>query len=255
MAIKTYGKYTGYLTDPWTGQKVPYDERYPQQKEQLMRKHREAEATLGPMRKAKAYYEPGGGYGKGVEAGLERERTQAMSSGMQALIASGFAGTTMAGGLGKKFAEEVGMPTRARLEETRGQAISGIEMILAEMAQQKGQASTQMRFQAGQSKMDRELQRYLANLQINQRTGPTMTATSPQTQPQRRSTTSTGGGLPSMTGAGAATYGIGGDMDVGVPTQGFWGASEQWRSEQPDWVTGADELNVQGSNFIWGRQG
>jgi hypothetical protein len=35
----------------------------------------------------------------------------------------------------------------------------------------------------------------------------------------------------------------------------YWGASEQWRSEQPDWVTGADELNIQGSNFIWGRQG
>ena len=173
--------------------------------------------------KAKAYYEPGGGVGKGVEAGLERERTQAMSSGMQSLVASGFAGTTMAAGLGKKFSEEVGMPTRARIEETRGRAISDIEMMLANMAQQSGQTSAQMGFQGIQAQKDRDLQKYLANLQVSNRAGPTMTMapTQTRTQPQRAFT---GGGLPSMTGAGAATYGISGGYDD-MPTMAPFGGN------------------------------
>ena len=97
-------------------------------------------AATKAFAEAEAYYEPGGGFGKGVEVGLERERAQAMSSGMQALVASGFAGTTMAGGLGKKFAEEVGMPTRARLEETRAERLSAIKMLRAQMAQASTEA-------------------------------------------------------------------------------------------------------------------
>lgn len=210
-------------------------------------------AALEALTKAKAYYEPGGDYGKGVEAGLERERTQAMSSGMQALVASGFAGTTMAGGLGKKFAEEVGMPTRARIEETRAERLSALDVLKAQLTQSASESAQQRALQKFIARMSSDTSLALGGMrQGGGVESPTMRMTS---QPQRKTTAFTGGGLPPMTGAGAATYGIDGGMDVGVPTQGFWGASEQWRSEQPDWITGADELNVQGSNFIWGIKG
>lgn len=132
---------------------------------QALRRAREKEERLAPIREAKEYYAPGGGFGVGVEAGLERGRVKAMASGMQHLVGAGLAGTTMAGGLGKRFEEEVGAPTRARVEEQRAQALSGIAMQEAGMAQQTGLATTQMRFQAGQAGAQRDLQRYIADLQ------------------------------------------------------------------------------------------
>ncbi len=108
------------------------------------------------IRRAKAQYAPGGGFGKGVEAGLERGRVKAMASGMQGLVGAGLAGTTMAGGLGLRYEEEVAAPVRAGVEEQRAQAISGIEM------QQAG-----MGFQAGQAGAQRGLQKYIADLQAN----------------------------------------------------------------------------------------
>ena len=84
-----------------------------------------------------AQYGPEGGYGKGVEAGLERGRVQATTSGMQSLVSAGLAGTTMAAGLGKKYEEEVAVPARARVEETRAQAIAGLRAGLAG-AEQRG---------------------------------------------------------------------------------------------------------------------
>jgi len=200
---------------------------------------REKEARFAPIREAKAYYQPGGGFGKGVEAGLERGRVKAMASGMQHLVGAGLAGTTMAGGLGMRYEEEVAAPTRMGVEERRAQALSGIAMQEAGWGQQRGQAATQMRFQAGQAGAQRDLQRYIADLQAGlQREemalrGPTMTAP-------------TGGGyaqqfpsiygqeaqVPDWTGGGVA------ETAWPTPAQGFWGASEQWRGEQPEWVTG-----------------
>ena len=119
------------------------------------------------LRKAKAQYAPGGGFGKGVEAGLERGRVKAVSAGMQNLVSAGLAGTTMAGGLGMRFEEEVAAPTRAGLEEERTRAISGIEMQEAGMGFQAGQAGLQRSFQASESAAGRGLQTYIANLQAN----------------------------------------------------------------------------------------
>ena len=197
------------------------------------------EAELAPIKEAKAYYQPGGGFGKGVEAGLERGRVKAMASGMQGLVDAGLAGTTMAGTLSKKFEEEVGAPTRLRVEEQRAQALSGISMQQAGMGFQAGQAGLQRQFQAGQAGAQRGLQRYIADLQANlQRQemasrGPTMTAP-------------TGGyarQFPSIYGAmeePAPSLGGGGgwerpDISFGEP---MWGASKRWRGEQPAWVTG-----------------
>ncbi|KKM74652.1 hypothetical protein LCGC14_1398150 [marine sediment metagenome] len=106
------------------------------------------------IQRAIAYYQPGGGFGKGVEAGLERGRVKAVSAGMQNLVGAGLAGTTMAGGLGMRYEEEVAAPTRLNIEGQRVQAISGIEMTQAGMFQ-SARESTELR----------ELQLYLAQLQ------------------------------------------------------------------------------------------
>ena len=66
-------------------------------------------------------YEPGGGFGKGMEAVLDRQKMQSTAQGTQALVSSGLANTTQQAGLGKKFEEEVGMPTRMKLEDLRTQ--------------------------------------------------------------------------------------------------------------------------------------
>lgn len=123
--------------------------------------------TSKAIQRAKAQYAPGGGFGKGVEAGLERGRVKAMASGMQHLVGAGLAGTTMAGTLGKRYEEEVGVPTRASVEEQRAQALSGIEMAEAGIGFQASQAGLQRQFQAGQAGAQRDLQRYIADLQAS----------------------------------------------------------------------------------------
>ena len=49
-------------------------------------------AASAAFQKAIAMYGPGGGFGKGVEAQLERGRTRSTASGMNTLIGSGLAG-------------------------------------------------------------------------------------------------------------------------------------------------------------------
>lgn len=139
-------------------------------------------ATLEAIQKAKAYYEPGGGFGKGVEAGLERGRVKAMASGMQGLVSAGLAGTTMAGGLGKKYEEEVGAPTRLSVEEQRAQALSGIEMAQAGMGFQAGQAGAQRSLQLYIAQLQADLQRQ----QMMRRDRPTVSMAAPTAQPYAR---------------------------------------------------------------------
>ena len=82
-------------------------------------------------------YKPGGSYGAGTEAMLGREKQKYLGSAMQNLISSGMYGSTMTAAMPKKFEEEVGMPTRAKLEDLRydrlasalGQKASFVERI------------------------------------------------------------------------------------------------------------------------------
>ncbi|KKL78377.1 hypothetical protein LCGC14_2025450 [marine sediment metagenome] len=110
------------------------------------------------LQEAMARYEPGGGYGAGVESGIARGRTQAISSGMQNLVSSGLAGTTIAGGLGKKYEEEVAMPARAQVEEGRATAMSSLQVMLAQMEQGGHQANLGRQFTASESALGRQFQ-------------------------------------------------------------------------------------------------
>jgi hypothetical protein len=106
------------------------------------------------LQKAMAYYQQGGGFGKGVEAALERGRTKALASGAQSLVSAGLAGTSMMAGLGKKFEEEVAVPTRASVEEKRAEALANLEI-----------GGVQLKQGAYESQANRDLQMYLAQLQ------------------------------------------------------------------------------------------
>jgi hypothetical protein len=71
------------------------------------------------------YYSPGGAFGQGTEAMLDRQETQYLGQATQGLISAGLFGSTMTAGIPKKFQEEIGIPTRAKLEDIRGQAYAG----------------------------------------------------------------------------------------------------------------------------------
>ncbi len=86
-------------------------------------KVRETEVR-GIMDEIIGLYRAGGGFGQGVEASLEQERTKTMAAGTQSLISSGLYNTTQQAGLAGKFAEEVAMPTRAKLEDLRMDKLS-----------------------------------------------------------------------------------------------------------------------------------
>ena len=123
--------------------------------------------------KALAHYKPGGGFGKGVEAGLERGRVKSTASGMQNLVSAGLAGTSMAAGLGKKYEEEVGAPTRARLEGARAEAMANIQMSMAG-TEQRGYESAQDRqfqMQMQQRSLDAQQQGYNTQLMASSMRG------------------------------------------------------------------------------------
>jgi hypothetical protein len=86
-------------------------------------KARETEVR-GILDEVIGFYRQGGAFGQGVEASLERERTKTLAAGGQSLISSGLYNTTQLAGLSGRFAEEVGAPTRAKLEDLRMDKLS-----------------------------------------------------------------------------------------------------------------------------------
>lgn len=119
--------------------------------------------SQGAWQKATAQYEPGGAFGKGVEASLERGRTKALSSGMQSLVSSGLAGTTMAAGLGKKYEEEVAAPTRARVESERAKVMSQLQARIAEAQEGARQGALNRAAQMSMARLSAGTQRYVSS--------------------------------------------------------------------------------------------
>ncbi len=159
---------------------------------------KEIESTKA-IQRAKAQYAPGGSFGKGIEAGLERGRVKAVSSGMQNLVSAGLAGTTAAGGLGLRYEEEVAAPTRANLESERARLTSSLEMQEAGMGFQASQAGFQRDFQASESSASRTLQTYIADLTASLEREKMTTGGPQQSYAQRFPTmygTQGGGSLP-----------------------------------------------------------
>ncbi len=84
------------------------------------------EKISGLFAEARALYDTDGDFMKGIEAQLGRSRKRAVASGMQGLASAGLAGTSMMGGFGKKFEEEVAQPALAVATSARLSALSGL---------------------------------------------------------------------------------------------------------------------------------
>ena len=81
-------------------------------------------------------YGTGQDFMKGVEASLSRLQTKTMSAGMQNLVSSGLAGTTMAGNLASAFAEETVAPALLQANAQRVQSLADLFMQREQMDRQ-----------------------------------------------------------------------------------------------------------------------
>jgi hypothetical protein len=96
------------------------------------------ESNLARLKETRGIYEdiagmfaPGGAFGRGYEAMLERTKKRDVASGAQALVGSGLYNTTQTAGLGKAWEEDVGMPSRMRLEDVRMEKYAGAKRDIA----------------------------------------------------------------------------------------------------------------------------
>jgi len=64
-------------------------------------------------------YQPEGGFLKGAETELGREKVRTVAGQEQKLVSSGLFGTSTTAGLGSKWEAEVGQPARLKLEDVR----------------------------------------------------------------------------------------------------------------------------------------
>lgn len=64
-------------------------------------------------------YRPEGGFLRGAEAGLEKQKGREVAGQTQSLVSSGLFGTSITAGLGSKWEAEVGQPARLKLEDIR----------------------------------------------------------------------------------------------------------------------------------------
>ena len=88
---------------------------------------------IGAIESYADIFKPGGAYGQGIEAMLDRGEKKAVAGGMQNLVSAGLANTTMPMHLGQTFQEEIGMPTRMRAEDTRMERLGGALGTMGQM--------------------------------------------------------------------------------------------------------------------------
>lgn len=84
------------------------------------------------LKKGIERYQPGGQFGAGAMALYEQGKNKALASGMQNLVGSGLANTTVAGTLPLAYEQEVGSPFRLQLEDMRLQNLTGSERAMAD---------------------------------------------------------------------------------------------------------------------------
>jgi len=75
-----------------------------------------------------ARYGPGGTFGKGAEAILERQKIGDVGAGAQRWISAGLYGTEVGGGLERAWESEVGAPARLRLEDIKMERLSQAQL-------------------------------------------------------------------------------------------------------------------------------
>ncbi len=150
----------------------------------------------GLFKEAKALYGPKGGFMKGIEAQLERGQKKAVATGTQSLAAAGLAGTSMMGGLGLQYEEDIATPARAQAETQR---LSALSSLLAQEAGAELQMAPRYSFQAPQPRMGGG-----GGGAIPPGFGRTTSARRPAAATQPSRTMPTLSAFPSLTGAGTS---------------------------------------------------
>lgn len=108
-------------TDPFANLMGSIEKEYAAARSANEKRYKEAMAIYDEII---TRYQPGGGFGKAALGQLEKQKVRETGAGMQQLISSGLYGTTTAAGLGKQWEEEVGAPSRLKLEDIMMQRLS-----------------------------------------------------------------------------------------------------------------------------------
>jgi hypothetical protein len=95
-----------------------FETEYASAKEANLSRYEEA---LGIQDQIIAEYSPGGGFGAGVEASLQQQKTQDVGRVIQHQIDSGLFGVQTTGGAAQRWEREVGSPARLQLQDLRSQ--------------------------------------------------------------------------------------------------------------------------------------
>ncbi len=211
-----------------------------------------------------ARYKPGGEFGKAELALLERAKTKSLASTAQGLVSAGLAGTTAGVGAGRKWEEEIGMPSRLRLEDIRTERLTqamgakaGYIERVTTREEQLALAREQMELEEKFRNKQISIQEYLA-ASDRLRAKATSSGTVQPTAPTAR----TGGVAGGVTGGVAGGYGAGyGGMGAGYDAGGGGFApggitfreggqerpagrlgqlaemAQQWLEEEPEYTT------------------
>jgi len=103
--------------------------RYATSKKQAMDKMSQAEAGYGDLTKI---YAPGGSYGAGQVATINREVARGVSTAQAGAIGSGMSSSTNAQGMGARFMRE-GTQAKLGVEDTRADKYAGVLQGLASL--------------------------------------------------------------------------------------------------------------------------
>ena len=110
-------------------------------------------------------YKIGGEFGKAELALLNRAKKKSLASTMQGMVSAGLAGTTVPSGAGKKWEEEIGMPSRLRLEDIRTERLTGAMGAKAGFMERAAAREEQFNLQKEQLLLQERLQNREISLQ------------------------------------------------------------------------------------------
>ena len=165
-----------------------------------------------------ARYQPGGAYGEAALGTLETRKKKTLASQRQSLTSSGLSGTTVSAGLGKKFEEDIGTPTRLGIEETRVGALTQAMQAKAGFME-RGQARQDQLLKDAYERFAQQRQERTRNQQLmaeRNRLNYESSRKGWMFQGLGGGGTTSGGGTPSMPPDPWGNY-QGGDTTDGVP--------------------------------------
>lgn len=110
-------------------------------------------------------YKVGGEFGKAELSLLKRAKTKSLASTAQGLVSAGLAGTTAGVAAGRKWEEEIGMPSRLRLEDIRTERLTQAMGAKAGFMERATTAEAQFALAKAQLQLQEKLQNRQISLQ------------------------------------------------------------------------------------------